>query len=1154
MAVVSDYTALLSGSTWNGNGAAGLPVFVTFSFETSPRSVDSTLTQATFHPATEEEKTIARQAFRTWADACGIVFMEVPPGQGDIRLQYVDFYTIPGKFQYAGYGYYPISSLSSTAARREASYIYLNTRQETMNAADKLHLILHEIGHTLGLKHPFDGDPVLDPSLDNAAHTVMSYMGYAPALGTLDLQAIAFLYGSNAMDGTQVEAWSWNAATATLSQTGGAGDETIRGVSVADIMSGGAGCDLMAGFGGHDFLAGGEGDDTLLGGAGTDTLRGDRGNDCLYGGGSAYEISDFDWADYSDATAAITVDLTGVYDAMYSLVQSAKGDDIGFDTLKGIAGVIGGAGNDAMAGSIDANALKGNAGDDSLDGRAGEDTLDGGAGDDSLRGGEGDDSLVGGTGRDTAFYAMSSSAATWSRRADGTWSVRTASMGTDVLQDVEQLSFLDGQFNLDGRAPEGFWPKTVRRTGPEILVNATTARYQRDPACVRLADGRFVVAWVDGSESAGDTSFSAIRAQVLAPDGRKVGSEFLVNTTTYMFQSAPSVAALADGRFVVTWTDGSGIFSGVRGQMFNSDGSKAGREFIVKSAPQASESQPGVVGLADGGFVVSWAEYRYFVFDADSSDVWCQVFNADGSRRGSEFRGNPRAAGSQSRPSVTALSGGGFVLIWEDPIASGLRGQVFKADGGRVGPDFAVASSAASLAGVGIAALSSGGFVVTWAGRGDALEPKSMRAQVFRADGTKEGAERLVGLANAWDEPASSIAALPADGFVVAWTISDRWAATGAPRSAIRLRVYGADGRVASREFLVEGSTSGQAAPAIATLSTNRFLVTWTDTADPTGESSDDIHAQVFAVRPVAADIGGDSVSDVLFRSTAGTVLAWSLVTDSAGRPQFSGGGVIAGASVDWVVQGLGDFDGDGRSDILWRNKTSGTALVWQLDGTALTGDSALGGASADWSVAGIGDFDGDGKSDVLWRHAPTGGVHEWQMDGTAIKGGGAVGGASADWSVKGTGDFNGDGRDDILWQHTDGSVLEWLMDGTAIIGGGVVAGASTGWSLQGIADFDGDGKDDLLWRYTNGATLVWQLDGLSIKASGSHGAGGGDWSIQGTGDYNGDGLADILWRHEASDAVLVWTTAPDGFSTAAATLIAGADPREWAVTGNRAF
>src|SRR5689334_10952015 len=89
------------------------------------------------------------------------------------------------------------------------------------------------------------------------------------------------------------------------------------------------------------------------------------------------------------------------------------------------------------------------------------------------------------------------------------------------------------------------------------------------------------------------------------------GEEFLVNTNTFRVQSAPSIAALANGRFVVAWTDNSGASGdpgrAVRAQMFNADGSTFGKEVLVNTTTVDSQEMPAVVALPNGDFVIAWS-------------------------------------------------------------------------------------------------------------------------------------------------------------------------------------------------------------------------------------------------------------------------------------------------------------------------------------------------------------------------------------------------------------------------------------------------------------------------------------------------------------------------------------------------------------------
>jgi hypothetical protein len=77
------------------------------------------------------------------------------------------------------------------------------------------------------------------------------------------------------------------------------------------------------------------------------------------------------------------------------------------------------------------------------------------------------------------------------------------------------------------------------------------------------------------------------------------------------------------------------------------------------------------------------------------------------------------------------------------------------------------------------------------------------------------------------------------------------------------------------------------------------------------------------------------------------------------------------------------------------------------------------------------GDFNGDGKQDILWRNTQTGGVDIWYMNGPTILSRDHVATVSLQWKIAGIGDFNGDGISDILWQNTvEGSFVIWLMHG----------------------------------------------------------------------------------------------------------------------------
>src|SRR5262249_55256685 len=110
------------------------------------------------------------------------------------------------------------------------------------------------------------------------------------------------------------------------------------------------------------------------------------------------------------------------------------------------------------------------------------------------------------------------------------------------------------------------------KSGSEFLMNTTTMGNQFVTSSAGLPDGRFVAVLQDESHTGNDTWGDAGHVQVFNADGSKTGAELLVNRTTTGDQDNARVSVLADGRFIVGWTDSSGIGDadgGVRGQIFD---------------------------------------------------------------------------------------------------------------------------------------------------------------------------------------------------------------------------------------------------------------------------------------------------------------------------------------------------------------------------------------------------------------------------------------------------------------------------------------------------------------------------------------------------------------------------------------------------------
>jgi len=266
------------------------------------------------------------------------------------------------------------------------------------------------------------------------------------------------------------------------------------------------------------------------------------------------------------------------------------------------------------------------------------------------------------------------------------------------------------------------------------------------------------------------------------------------------------------------------------------------------------------------------------------------------------------------------------------------------------------------------------------------------------------------------------------------------------------------------------------------------------------------------------------------------TALTWgNMTTGQTYGMTILNNAVTGGATINtepdlnWSVIGQGDFNGDGIKDLLWNNKTTGQLYLMlmksgaeQKNGTLLYQEQ-----NTQWNVVATGDINGDGTSDLIWWNKTTGQVYAQTIVNGKITNGSIIyTEPDTRWKIVGTGDVNGNGKTDLIWWNSSSGqiaigITNALSQSYAQI---IYTEPDTDWRIAGVGDINGDGKTDLIWHNKT----TGQVSGMLLNETSIIGLGliytqpDLNWYIASVGDYNNDGKADLLWQNSATGQVLL--------------------------------
>ncbi|MCP4339446.1 MAG: hypothetical protein GY799_11295, partial [Desulfobulbaceae bacterium] len=405
--------------------------------------------------------------------------------------------------------------------------------------------------------------------------------------------------------------------------------------------------------------------------------------------------------------------------------------------------------------------------------------------------------------------------------SDGGFIVTWQSRAQDVPAETTNYGIYAQRYNQYGQS-----------VGEEFLVNNNVVGSQTNSAVAGLNDDSYVIAWGDDSGQDGDGSGIFMKIYDIPTNIPPAPTDDLVNTETTDSQAYPDVAKLNDGGMVVVWESNlqDGSLEGVYAQRYDANGTKVGTEFRVNTETSNSQYRPSVTALIDGGFVITWDSYNQ---DGSDLGVFAQRYDANGVKAGIEFQVNNYTSNQQNGNAVAALANGGFVIAWhsynQDGDAFGVYAQRYDASGAEVGVEFKVNTEIANHQSVpSIAAFADGSFIIVWNSNVQDSDSYGIYAQRYDTNGNPNGSEFKINTTTTGSQSWASLTILPNGDFVITWQSTGQDVPAETTNNGIYGQIYNADGSINGAEFRINTTTAdSQEFSSISTLSDGGFIVTW---------------------------------------------------------------------------------------------------------------------------------------------------------------------------------------------------------------------------------------------------------------------------------------------------------------------------------------